>query len=64
VSALQKTKAQERAIERLKKKIGPVVELGVEPDGQALRVRIAGWEAPEERERIIRPSGLVEEPVA
>lgn len=59
------TRAQERAIVRLKKKFGPIFVIGFESDGVTLRVRFAGDRPPESaRERIIWPSGLVEEPVA
>lgn len=60
-----KTRAQERRLVQLKKKHGPILVIGFESDGVSLRVRIPGWEQPpESRDRVIRPSGLVEEPLA
>jgi hypothetical protein len=58
------TGAQERTIKKLKKKHGPIFVVGFEPDGVSLRIRLPGWEQPaERRERVVRQSGLVEEPV-
>lgn len=59
-----KTKAQQRAIERMTKKLGVTVVMGVEPDGVSLRVRYEGQEPEDDRTRVITPSGLVLEPVA
>ena len=62
---MRSTKAQERAITRLKKKDGPIVVVGQEPDGESIRVRRLGREIPaDERERIVTPTGLILEPVA
>lgn len=57
------TKAQDKSMFRLARDHGGVFIVGKEPDGASIRVRWAGLEPVEDRERIIRPSGLVLEPV-
>lgn len=59
------TKAQQRAIGRLKKKDGPILVVGAEPDGRSIRVRRLARDIPaDERDRIVTPTGLILEPVA
>ena len=61
---MTRTKAQDRAIDRLAKRHGGCITLRNEPGGK-LRVKLLGRSVPDdERERIITPSGLVTEPVA
>lgn len=56
------TRAQRKAIDRLKKKHGSIINDGVEADGESVRVHWLGDEPADERTRVITPSGLAHEP--
>lgn len=57
------TRAQKKAIERLKKKHGPILSDGTERDGETVRVHWLGDDPLDERTRVISPSGIATEPV-
>lgn len=57
------TRAQRRAIDRLKKKHPLILLDGVERDGETIRIHWLGDEPLDERTRVISPTGLATEPV-
>lgn len=56
------TRAQRKAVDRLKKKHGTILHDGVERDGESIRVHWLGDDPLEDRIRVISPTGLAQEP--